>query len=162
MEIFIARQPIFNAKKKVFGYELLFRNGIENVFPGIDGDVATSNILSHLFAFDFKAILGNKFGLINFTEKLILQKIPLALPKEQFIVEVLEDIEPDNDIIEVLSLLKKKGVTIALDDFVYHKKFHSMIDLCKIIKFDIIETPLNTLDSIVEKIKSDYNITLLA
>jgi len=30
----VARQPIFDGKEKVFGYELLFRDGIENCFDG--------------------------------------------------------------------------------------------------------------------------------
>ena len=163
MEVFMARQPIFTAQKKVFGYELLFRDGIDNFFPGIDGDLATSNLLSNIFfPFDFNAILGGKPGLINFTKKLILQKIPLLLPKEHFIVEVLENIEPDNDVIAALAQFKEQGLTIALDDFVYHKKFHPMMELSTIIKFDIKETPLNTLVDIVQKIQSDYDITILA
>ncbi|MCP3901240.1 MAG: HDOD domain-containing protein, partial [Desulfobacteraceae bacterium] len=163
MDVFMARQPIFTADKKVFGYELLFRNGLKNVFPGIDGDVATSNLLSNIFfPFDFNEILGGKPGLVNFTRELILQRIPLLLPKKHFIIEVLEDIEPDSDIITALSAFKKKGLTIALDDFAYHKKFHPMIQLSKIIKFDIQLTPLNTLIDIVGKIKSDYKIILLA
>lgn len=163
MEVFMARQPIFNSHQEVFGYELLFRNGLENVFPGIDGDIATSNLLSNIFfPFDFDAILGGKPGLVNFTKKLILQKIPLLLPKEHFIVEVLENIEPDKNIISALALFKKEGLTIALDDFVYHKKYHPMIELSTIIKFDIKATPLNTLVDIVREIRSEYKITALA
>jgi len=29
METFIARQPIFDAQRKVYGYELFFRSGLE-------------------------------------------------------------------------------------------------------------------------------------
>jgi len=159
----MARQPVFTAEKQIFGYELLFRDGIENVFPGIDGDVATSNLLSNIFfPFDFNEILGGKPGLVNFPKNLILQNIPLLFPKDHFIIEVLENIEPDNDVISALSLFKEKGLTIALDDFVYHKKFHSIIELSEIIKFDIRMSPLNTLESIIEQIKSKYTITLLA
>lgn len=163
MEVFVARQPIFTLKRKIFGYELLFRLGLENTFPGIDGDIATSNLLSNLFfPFELNEILGNKPGLINFTKKLILQKIPLFLPKEQFIIEVLEDIEPEEDVISALSLFKDNGYTIALDDFVYHRKFDPMIRLSKIIKFDFRATSINSLLEIVSEIKSQYNVTLLA
>jgi hypothetical protein len=30
----LARQPIFDRSEKVFGYELLFRNGLEQAFQG--------------------------------------------------------------------------------------------------------------------------------
>jgi EAL and modified HD-GYP domain-containing signal transduction protein len=163
MDVFVARQPVFTASKKIFGYELLFRLSLENYFPDVDGDVATSNLLSNIFfPFDFKEILGEKPGLINFTEKLILQMVPLLLPKKNFIVEVLENIEPDEKIISSLSILKEKGFTIALDDFVYHKKFRPMIELSKIIKFDIRATPLESLHEILHNLRSDYEILFLA
>ncbi|HBT89810.1 MAG TPA: signal transduction protein, partial [Desulfobacter sp.] len=44
MDIFVARQPVFTSDKKIFGYELLFRLGLDNVFPNIDGSVATSGV----------------------------------------------------------------------------------------------------------------------
>ena len=163
MKVFLARQPIFTSNKKIFGYELLFRLGLENVFPDVDGDDATSNLISNIFfPFNFNEILRGKSGLINFTEKLILQKIPLLLPKEHFIIEVLEDVEPNANVISALTLLYKKGFTIALDDFVYHEKFLHMMELCKIIKFDLRATPLDSLFEIVKQIKSNYEITLLA
>ena len=162
MEIFVARQPIFTKQKKIFGYELLFRNGLENAFPDIDGDIATSKTLSNIFfSFEIKEILGNKPGLINFTKNLILQKIPLLFSPQHLIIEVLEDIEPDKEIIAALEQIKKRGFIIALDDFIYHEKFRPIMELCKIIKFDLIATPLESLIDFVKDIQS-WDITLLA
>jgi len=93
---------------------------------------------------------------------LILQKTPLIFPKDHIIIEVLEDIEPDKEIIDALKQFKKQGFTIALDDFIYHKKFESMMELCKIIKFDLIATPLPSLVNIIKNIQANYDITLLA
>jgi len=163
MDIFVARQPIFTIQKKLFGYELLFRLGLENAFPDIDGDIATSNVLSNtFFSFELKEILGGKPGLINFTRELILQKTPLLFPQQHIVIEVLENIEPDADIIAALEEFKEKGFNIALDDFIYHEKFEPMMALCKIIKFDLIATPLETLADIVKDIQKNYTITLLA
>ncbi|MCP3876156.1 MAG: HDOD domain-containing protein [Desulfobacteraceae bacterium] len=163
MEVFVARQPIFNREKKIFGYELLFRDGLENSFPDIDGDIATSNVLSNtFFSFELKEILDNKPGLINFTKELILQKSPLLFPQKHIIVEVLENIQPEKDVIDALKQIKTKGFNIALDDFVYHEKFIPMMQLCRIIKFDLIATPLESIADIVKEIQSNWNITLLA
>jgi len=163
MDIFVARQPIFTRKKTIFGYELLFRDGLKNAFPDIDGNTATSKVLSNtFFSFDLNEILGKKPGLINFTKDLLLQKTPLLFPKEHIIIEVLEDIEPDKEVINSLARFKKEGFKVALDDFIYHKKFIPMIELCSIIKFDLMETPLDTLEDIVKDLQSNYRITLLA
>lgn len=163
MDVYVARQPVFKQDKSIFGYELLFRSGFENAFPDIDGDVATSNVLSNtFFTFELKEILGNKPGLVNFTKQLILQKTPLIFPQEHIIIEILEDIEPDDDIIQAMKAFRQEGFTIALDDFIYHKKFTPMMELCSIIKFDLIATPLESLADIILNITQNYDITLLA
>ncbi|MFA5902979.1 MAG: HDOD domain-containing protein [Desulfobacula sp.] len=163
MDIYVARQPVFNTHKKIFGYELLFRNGFKNAFPDIDGDIATSNVLSNtFFSFELKEILGKKPGFVNFTKDLILQKTPLLFPSAHIVIEVLENIEPDREILAALNEFKKKGFTIALDDFAYHEKFKPMMELCRIIKFDLLATPLETLTNIIKDIQNNYNITLLA
>ena len=163
MNVFLARQPIFDRHKKLFGYELLFRSGIGNAFPGIDGDVATTNLISNLFfPFEVIQVLGHKKGLINFTEKLILNKAPLFLPKDLFIIEVLEDVSPTEDIISNLKLFKDRGYRIALDDFVYHENFEPMIGLSHIIKFDLRQTSIASLYSIIEDLKDRHNIKFLA
>ncbi|MFH2059149.1 MAG: HDOD domain-containing protein [Pseudomonadota bacterium] len=163
MDVYVARQPVFTIDKKIFGYELLFRLGLENAFPDIDGDIATSKVLSNaFFSFELKEILGNKPGLVNFTKQLVLQKTPLLFPQQHIIIEILEDIEPDAKIIDAMKEFKDKGFSIALDDFIYHKKFIPMMDLCSIIKFDLIATPLESLSDIVANIQKNYDITLLA
>lgn len=161
MEVFVARQPVFTAKKKVFGYELLFRHSLENVFPDIDGNTATSSVLSTtFFSFGLHEILAGKPGLINFTRDLILQRTPLIFPKEVIIIEVLENIEPEPEILEALREFKHQGFRIALDDFVYDPKFEAMISLCSMIKFDLMATPLNTLGPVIQTLGS--GVTLLA
>ncbi len=163
MEIFVARQPVFTADKKIFAYELLFRSGLQNAFPNIEGNTATSAVLDHtFFSFGLKTILGGKPGLVNFTRELLCQRVPLLFPKEHVIVEVLEDVEPDEEVIEALAELRKKGYKIALDDFLYHTKFESMIGLSHIIKFDLMATPLHTLGPLIKNLRSKYHLTLLA
>lgn len=49
MEVFVARQPIFTRNEEVFGYELLYRNNLENQFPEINGDKATADVLINGF-----------------------------------------------------------------------------------------------------------------
>jgi EAL and modified HD-GYP domain-containing signal transduction protein len=46
MNAFLARQPILNRDLQLYGYELLFRNGAENFFRPVDGDLATVSLIS--------------------------------------------------------------------------------------------------------------------
>ncbi|MGM0419208.1 MAG: EAL and HDOD domain-containing protein [Thermodesulfobacteriota bacterium] len=164
MDIFVARQPVFDSNKKTIAYELLFRDSLNNYFPDIDGNTATSKVLSNtFFNIGIQEITNSMPGLINFTRELILNKIPMVFPKDNIIIEILEDIEPDEEIVHVTSQFKKKGYKIALDDFIFHDKFESLIKISNIIKFDLFETPLNSLDETIDKIRnSNPKIILLA
>ncbi|WP_022664873.1 EAL and HDOD domain-containing protein [Desulfospira joergensenii] len=163
MEIFVARQPIFDTQLKVFGYELLFRDRLENAFPGIEGDIATSNVLSNaFFSFELMEILRNRPGFINFTEKLITQKTALLFPARHIIIEVLEDVEPSSGIIHALHQMKKKGYRIALDDFSDHKKYAPLVEISDIIKVDFKYSKREDIYKMAEKIKTDQKTTLLA
>jgi EAL and modified HD-GYP domain-containing signal transduction protein len=47
---FMARQPIFDHNKNIYGYELLFRHGLENFFDEtLDKDYASSKVLLDSF-----------------------------------------------------------------------------------------------------------------
>lgn len=141
MDVYVARQPIFDINQKVQAYELLFRSGLDNFFPDIDGDVATSKVISNSFiSIGLDELTKGKKAFINFTRKLIVNGAASALPKEVMTIEVLESIEPDEEVLEALFILKHQGYTIALDDFVLKPKFQPFIDLADIIKIDFMGT----------------------
>jgi EAL and modified HD-GYP domain-containing signal transduction protein len=48
MGFFAARQPILDRHKSLFGYELLFRTSLDNVFPDVDQEKATSKMIEVL------------------------------------------------------------------------------------------------------------------
>ncbi len=162
MEIYVARQPIFDANQNVEAYELLFRSGKENTYPGVDGDMATAKIISNSFQTDgLEDLTKGKKAYINFTRKHLIDEAATSLPPSMVVVEVLETIEPEQDVIDALKRLKEKGYTIALDDFVFNKKFEPFIKLADIIKVDFtVSKPLERKE-IVEKYKHT-NIKFLA
>lgn len=137
MEQFIARQPIFDGNMSVFGYELLFRDGVENCFSGIDEDQATSQVIAgSALLFGMESLLGTGKGFINFTRKALLLDYASVLPKKQIVVEILENVEPDAEVMEACRRLKKKGYILALDDFVYDANFDDLLKMADIVKVD--------------------------
>ena len=119
MDVFVARQPIFNRKKKLYAYELLFRSGMSNSFPGLNGDIATSSLLSSsFFTVGIDKISGGRRSFINFTEDLLVRGAPTLFPSRKIIVEILETVRPSEEIVDACRDLQKKGYSLALDDFV--------------------------------------------
>lgn len=153
MEVYVARQPVFSRNKKIFGYELLFRDGVSNSFPDIDGDTATSKLLSSSFlAMSIDQISGKKKAFINFTRELLVKKLPTMFPNENIIVEILENVRPDKDLVSACKDMRRSGYEFALDDFVYEHDYEHLIRLAKIIKIDFRVTPQDEIKEILEKL----------
>lgn len=162
MNAFVARQPIFDKNLKIYAYELLFRTGKTDGFPDIDGNTATTSLLSSsFFTVGIDKITAGNVAFINFTEELILKGTPQLFPSEKLMVEILEDVNPGQDIIEACKLLKEKGYNLALDDFVYSKDFDELLRMSDIIKIDFRLTGIDVIEEMVESL-GKFNCRLLA
>ncbi|BCS97785.1 hypothetical protein DSLASN_34170 [Desulfoluna limicola] len=163
MDTHIARQPIFNDQKQVFGYELLFRNGLNNAMPDdIDGDTATSQLLSSsFFTIGIDTLTNGKYAFINFTEKLINIGIPNLFPWKQTVIEVLETVPATPEVVQALASARRKGYTVALDDFVLNGASSPFLDVADIIKVDLLDTPFDKVEELAAAAEKK-GITLLA
>ena len=148
MEVYVARQPIFNKNKKLHGYELLFRDGLSNAFPDIDGDTATSKLLSNsFFSIGMNQLTAGKTAFINFTQSLLLKKIPMMFPSEKMTVEILEEVEPNEQVVSACPDIAGAGYSLALDDFVFKNEMQPLIELADIIKIDFMLTPIDEIQT---------------
>lgn len=163
MDFLIARQPIFNSNQKLFAYELLFRGTEGHHIDQLEGDRATTSLLSATFLTEgIDRISGFKPCFINFTTELLLKNIPASFPTSKIVIEILEDVKPSPEIVSVCRELSQQGYTIALDDFVYARTLEPLIELADIIKIDIIATPLDTIRRTLYNLSRHKKIKLLA
>lgn len=163
MDIFVARQPILSRAQRTYGYELLFRNGLTNSFPEIDGETASSKVLSNsFFSIGMDQLVFEKKAFINFTQGLLVKKIPMMFPKEKIVIEVLEDIEPTEEVIAACREMASSGYELALDDFVYENKLKPLIDLANIIKFDFRLTPIDQIKAALRSLSGNRRLRFLA
>ncbi|MCM2680661.1 EAL and HDOD domain-containing protein [Echinimonas agarilytica] len=162
MFIYVARQPIIDRDKNLLGYELLFRDSLKNAFPNINSHEATSKLVtgSHLHL-GLESLTGPYPAFINFPELSLLIKVPELLPKDQVVIELLEEIEPSSELVETCRQLKSKGYRIALDDFAYKPEWRQVLPYVDIIKVDIRISSAKEIFEI-KKLKLEYDIELLA
>lgn len=134
---YVARQPVLTREEKVFGYELLYRDGVENCFHGLDLEAAARSTVDSSMLMGFDVLCAGRRAFINCTRDLLLKDYISLLPSGQTVVEVLEDIKPDELIVAACQRLKAAGYLIALDDFVADDPRESLTDLADIIKVDM-------------------------
>jgi EAL and modified HD-GYP domain-containing signal transduction protein len=162
MDVYVARQPIFRRDKRLYAYELLFRDNLTNIFPDIDGDSATSKLLFNSFlTIGMEKICGRKKAFINFTEDMLVKRVPLMFSKDKIVVEILEDVEPEVEVINACREIAEKGYVLAMDDFYYKSELEPLISLANLIKIDFRSTSSQEIEEYVKKL-SEYDVYLLA
>lgn len=162
MDVYLARQPIFNKNKKLFGYELLYRNSQVNSFHCSDGDKASSDVMMNSFhLMGIENITGGKKAFINFTDQLLKDGVATLFPKNDLVIEILETVQPCAEIVSSCCELKNKGYTLALDDFVFSPEYLPLVAMADIIKIDFLSTPPHLLESLVKSLKNK-NLKFLA
>ncbi|MDY4253184.1 MULTISPECIES: EAL and HDOD domain-containing protein [unclassified Clostridium] len=162
MDIFIARQGIYDKNGKVVAYELLYRNSMKNSYnPLVEDDVSTYKVIENISSFGLDILTNKKRAFVNFSEALIMKDIATLLPKENVVIEVLETVNPSEEIINKLLSLKDLGYYIALDDVVEVEHIVKFIGVIDIVKVDF-RLATSEARKKIAYICNKYNIDMLA
>jgi c-di-GMP-related signal transduction protein len=146
---YVARQPILDRDEKIFGYELLFRDGLVNSFSG-DTNEASRATMDRSLLIGLDVLCDGRRAFVNCTKDTLVKGLVTLLPSTSTVVEILEDVPPDPDVIAACQELKQAGYMIALDDFIADDKREALADLADIIK---VEMPQTTEEQRVAMIK---------
>jgi c-di-GMP-related signal transduction protein len=135
-EKFIARQPIFDQRLRVFAYELLFRGGPQNYFIKPAKNAAPSVIADSITLFDLQNLTGDALAFMNVDELALRLDAPRLLPPDRVIIEILETVTPSDEIIRICKGLLNSGYTLALDDFIDDPQLAPLVECAKYLKID--------------------------
>ena len=132
---FIARQPILDASRMIYGYEMLFRSGHVNAFSGSADDASRDVIDQCLLLMPNP---GTEFAFVNCTRNTLVTGIVTVLPPASTVIELLENIDPDPELMECCRTLKKRGYRFALDDFSIDESKRPFLEIADFIKIDFL------------------------
>lgn len=162
MYSYVARQPIINCDLSTYGYELLFRDSMNNIFPKISSQQATSSLLVEQFLQqNIDLLLEGHICFINFPRSLLLEGVAECLPSDKVVIEILEDTAPDDALLEKVKTLHKLGYTLALDDFTMSPDWNRFLPFIHIIKFDLRTTSLLQIKVFIQR-NQNMPLTYLA
>jgi len=137
---FVARQPILDANQQVYGYELLFRDGVENFFHAPDTEAAARSTLDSTLLMGLDVLCDGHRAFINCTRDLLLKDGITLLPTGQTVVEILETVPPDELVTAACQRLKAAGYLLALDDYVAQDPREKLVEQVDILKVDFEST----------------------
>ena len=135
--LYLARQPIFDADLTVRGYELLYRGAPGAERP--DADQMTSTVLVNaLLEIGLDNVVGDRTAFINVTRNFLVNDTEVPLNPGRTVLEILEHISPDDEVIAGASRLREEGFRIALDDFIYTESSARLLEVADIVKIDLL------------------------
>lgn len=154
--VMVGRQPILDKNENLFAYELLFRSPNENKIT--NGEKATAEVITNsLESIGLSNLTQNKPAFINFTSKMIKNKISDILSSEFIYIEILETVKVDKEIIDICRELKKDGFKIVLDDFEFKESLIELVKIADIIKIDFLNSKKKIRKATLNLIKNKYN-----
>ena len=160
--IYVARQPIYDANNSLFGYELLYRTGEVDIADIENGKLASSEVIMHSFVnIGVDDLVGSAFAFINITEEFLHDESMTPMFENQTVLEILETIEPSEKNVAGIKRLKEKGFLIALDDFKFSEKYLPFLELADYVKIDVIQQGMNEIPAQIEKLKQ-FNVKFIA
>jgi c-di-GMP-related signal transduction protein len=134
---YVARQPIFDRHEKVFGYELLFRDGLENTFSRADADMASRSMLDSSLLIGLDVLCDGRRAFVSCTRDTLIKRLVTLLPAASTVVEIAAGVPADPDVIAACRRLQEDGYTIALEDFVEEDPREPLVELADILKVEL-------------------------
>jgi c-di-GMP phosphodiesterase len=159
----VARQPIFDDRQKLVGFELLYRHAEDaasarGATPTV---MASTTVVQAVLGIGLDRLTEGERVWINFSRDLIVERAWELLDPKAVVLEILETVEPDADVIAACTDARKRGYQLALDDFEWHEKWIPLLELASTVKVDVQGKTLDQLKPIVAKLKS-FDVKLLA
>ena len=137
--IHVARQPIFEHGRGLFGYELLYRRDASVARAnGEDDHMSAEVIVSSLLGIGLHNIAGSGLAFVNFSRAELLNESWRLIDPSAVVIELLETIECTEETIAACRQMVNAGYRLALDDYAYDQKSLPLLDLASIVKVDVL------------------------
>jgi len=157
LNIFLARQPIFDRRKEVIAYELLYRSDLVNRAFITDEKYATLKVIANSLLMGLQKLTEGKRAYLHFNQRLLLGKAPLLFPRDLLGVEIIDEVESDERIINACSQFKKNGYQLILDYKLALHQDRQLLELCDIVKIDFLGGKARERHGLVKKTAQSYN-----
>jgi EAL and modified HD-GYP domain-containing signal transduction protein len=150
-EVLVTRQPIFDKKKDVYAYQLLFKPGFgEQAKLRREADEEALKAVDGFLLNGLKTLSGGKKAFVNFNSDMIVTEFPLMFPSKLLGVEMRNKPEIGQKVTNALKKIKKAGYPLMLEDAEYPADDEAAVSLLQLA--DIIGSDFRSTD-LPERIK---------
>ena len=87
------------------------------------------------------SLTDGKPAFLNFSRTALVNDFAFVMPPREVVIEILETVEPDDQVLAACDRLKAAGYRVALDDFSAQPGYDRLVAIADLIKVDILATP---------------------
>jgi c-di-GMP phosphodiesterase len=157
--VFLGRQPIFDRQRRTYAYELLYRNGTENVAFFSNPDDATRGVLElAMLEWGFDRVVGDRFGFINAAAGILQSGILDILPADRTVIELDETMSFDSSTMAAIRAARSSGLRFALDDVITLDRsgLEDLSPMIDFVKVDLLGIEQQSLGELVHSIREMF------
>ncbi len=155
--VYLGRQPILDRQRRTFGYELLYRSAASDGALFSNQDDATRVVIERaLLEWGLEHVLHGRTGFVNVGAGFLRSGMYQALPADQVILELLEDIEFDAEMLALVTAARHHGYRLALDDVIDVGQLGTtgVLRLADIVKVDVLAVDPDHLPALVAELRA--------
>ncbi len=158
----IARHPIFDEKRRLWGYALHCVGAAYKVSAdAAEADNVAARLANSAYMGLQQILDRQKKVVINFSEKNILDDLPYALPPDLTVVQATEETFKHPSVAPVLNQLKADGYLLAVSNYSCRDDCDALYQMADILSMDVSGQTKEVLSAALDKARP-YNPTLLA
>jgi c-di-GMP-related signal transduction protein len=137
-QVYVGRQPIYDRRRRVVGYELLFRHNQDATSSDRSGEEATAAVIVTTFAeFGLDELVGSRKAFINIPTAFVDGTYDLPFGPEGVVLELMPTIPDTPQIRAGVQDLHDRGYALALDHFTGLGGQSAFSDLASYVKIDM-------------------------
>jgi c-di-GMP-related signal transduction protein len=157
----VTRHPIFDTRKEVYGYRLVFRHGFDEYYHDLaeqDSEKATVDFMAMV---NFGELTGSKRGFVALPEHLLLDAFYTHLPRLKLTVCLDSALTRTEAIAAAVEAMRAEHYQIALENFTAEHLDSPLLDSARMVMVDFLEVPIEQRQDIIGALK-DRRIEAIA
>ena len=137
METCVIRQPVLDREQAVYGYELLFGSGNDDLLLRLDEEVNTKVALTQIsHRTQLERFTDGRTCFISFTRKQLLERAYTSFPPESTVIEIVETEGLDHELVKTCREVRQSGYALALADVVVEPRLQPLLGIIDLLKVE--------------------------
>jgi EAL and modified HD-GYP domain-containing signal transduction protein len=138
----IARLPVLDHRRRIYGYELHFRGKLESILKCADPEdgLSSKTISDSVFLCDFETYTAGKRAFVKVTKDILADGFIHILPSKSTVVEISASVEPTPEIAAACERLKGQGYLFAVEQILESPWSDFYVRIADIVKVPVTKS----------------------